>query len=86
MKFVQLQRKKDAKKALEEEIKELELQCKEQFEKHKNDKGQMVIGHDGVDHFTRTQFTMPEKIVKSYDVDFLRVKRTKVKCEKLLLP
>lgn len=85
-KFVLLQKKKDAKKALEEEIKELEVKCKQYYEKHKDDKGHMIIGHDGVDHFYRISFDKGETVIPPHSVDYLRVKRTKVKCEKLLTP
>ncbi len=85
-KFVQLQRKKEARDALKEEVKELEKQCKQLFERHKNEEGRLVIGHDGIDNFYRVSFEKGETVIPPHTVDYIRVKKTKVKCEKLLTP
>jgi len=82
-KFVLLAKKKEARSALTEEIAELELKCKELFERHKNEEGKLEIGHDGVDNFYRVNFDRAEFLMPKTTVDYLRVKKTKVKCEKL---
>ncbi len=77
---------KEAKKAMEEDIKTLEAKCKEWFEKHKNEEGALIIGHDGVKEYKRTTYTTAPFMMPEKNVDFLRCTKIPAKCNKIVSP
>ena len=85
-KFVELAKMKEAKKAMEDDIKSLEAKCKEWFEKHKDEEGKLIIGHDGVKEYKRTTSETDPFMMPAKHVDYLRCTKIPARCSKIVSP